>query len=850
MKVVGKDFKTKFHRKLVVYQTIGLLVTCLVVSFASIMPLYQYLAEQRMAELGHLVESREMQIQQFLGKALETARQFTSRTKAREALKNYNDGQLGKDEFQTLSNRILTDALRMSEFAKGINRYDNQNKLVSQVGVLLPAEKSPISACNCKTPTIGGLLEVDGNTYLLVNTPIFGAQNEYVGMDRVLFDLEELRAIVKSRVGLGQSGEVILATMRPNGNPALIFPSKTQRQDAMDPTRFSSCADELLYSVFEHSSTSRPEFEKLPCYTMATLFVEQVDWSVSVIMNPSELLAPIRSDIVLLALIVGLVIIPAGIIGMNCLMNSLSGRVIIHVDSLQNEIAAKEEALQERSALAEELRKEKERMEITLRSIGEGVVATDLEGKIQLFNTAAAQLTGWFVEEAIGKPICQVVELEDKTDPQRHPGMMALASKSGRIAESESLLLARDGTQTAVAIGGASIFNNDSKIIGAVVVFRDITTDRQVKEELLKARKLHCIGVLAGGIAHDFNNLLCGILGNLELVEQSGQLDPDSASLLKNAENAALRARSLTSQLLTFSQGGAPVKRRTNLRQFITSSVPSMLQEKLFPCSFTFADDLWDVEIDERQVFHVLQNLILNATYAMPEGGAIHVSAQNIVNISEEQPGLDAAAYVKFIIQDHGVGIPSGDVDRIFDPFFSSKQEGCGLGLAICHSIITKHGGAIVVTSEPGQGTAVSVYLPALVHQQPVALEESLQLSARTASILVMDDEPLIQTILRRGLERMGHTVRIAENGEEALAFYKETPFDLVIMDLTIPRGMGGKDAIAELLKFDPQAKAIVSSGYSNDPVMAQYAEYGFKAAVVKPFELKTLIQLVNELLS
>jgi CheY-like chemotaxis protein/two-component sensor histidine kinase len=384
-----------------------------------------------------------------------------------------------------------------------------------------------------------------------------------------------------------------------------------------------------------------------------------------------------------------------------------------------------------------------------------------------------------------------------------------------------------------------------------------VTEKKKREEEQLKIKKLESVGVLAGGIAHDFNNILAAILGNINLAGFHIEKDHKSHRLLKEAEKASMRARDLTQQLLTFSKGGDPVRETASITQVIIDSADFVLHGSNVKCRYAIPEDLWLVDIDTGQMSQVIQNIAINARHAMPEGGEITISCENIADIAKETGlSLPGEKYIKIAIADHGGGIPEKYLDKIFDPYFSTKQEGSGLGLAITHSIVNKHDGHISVRSKSGEGTTFSIYLPASAGQKSRDVKGEAQEPEKTVrgTVLIMDDEEMIRDLTKEMLSHFGHEVLLAKDGREAIEIFKEhhhsdNPVDVIIMDLTIPGGMGGKDAIKEILKIDPDAKAIVSSGYSNDPVMANYQQHGFKASIGKPFEMAQLKEIINSVL-
>lgn len=516
--------------------------------------------------------------------------------------------------------------------------------------------------------------------------------------------------------------------------------------------------------------------------------------------------------------------------------------------------------VEERKSAEDALASEKEQLAVTLRSIGDGVITTGLQGEVILLNKVAEQLTGWSVEEAAGRPLREIFHIvcKESGDPCENP--IDILMKNGRIYNlaDDTVLIARDGKERDISDSCAPIRDRESRIIGAVLVFRDVTEKKKMQDEALKSEKLKSVGVLAGGIAHDFNNILAAILGNISLARiqlEKRQDGKDPLKLLEGAEKASLRARNLTQQLLTFSKGGEPVKKVESIGSVIKDSADFILSGGKVHCEYKFDDDVWPVNIDAGQMSQVVQNIIINAMDAMPEGGKIEISCTNFFNAGRVIPALPEEEYVRISIRDEGEGIPQKLMDRIFDPYFTTKKEGSGLGLALTHSIIFKHHGYIEVNS--GQwGTEFIIYLPALPgHTVEGKANIVQQVSGRAQGrILIMDDEPMVRDIAGELLVHLGYNVSVAKNGEEAVAMYRErmgsdAPFDAVIMDLTIPGGMGGKEAIQKLQEIDPAVRGIVSSGYSNDPVMAEYEKYGFAGMVHKPFEVDELIGTLSRVI-
>ncbi|RMF57153.1 MAG: PAS domain-containing sensor histidine kinase, partial [Calditrichaeota bacterium] len=510
----------------------------------------------------------------------------------------------------------------------------------------------------------------------------------------------------------------------------------------------------------------------------------------------------------------------------------------------------------ERKRAEEALSSEKEFLAVTLRSIGDGVISTNRAGEVVLMNAEAERLTGISQEEAIGKHLSDILFLKDASSGERlaNPVDEIILEGKNYLQNQNTILVSRTGEEFFISSSGAPIRFQENEIVGMVLVLRDITEKQQLQEELFKAQKLESVGILAGGIAHDFNNILTAILGNISLAKLHSQ-ESQVKQWLDEAETATSRAKELTQQLLTFSKGGTPILEDIPIGQLIHQTVRFILRGSPVGCDFQIADDLWAVRADEGQISQVLNNLVINAQQAMPSGGVITVSAENVEIKPDSVSPLQPGPYVKITIADEGIGIPENIIDKIFDPYFTTKQAGSGLGLATTYSIIKKHQGHIEVESKVNEGTRFYIYLLAVKKQVQEKKAEPQSVQRGDARILVMDDDPMVRDVLGKLLGVAGYQVEFAEDGREALEIYQQAMdkgerFDLVIMDLTIPGGMGGKETIPRLLELDPDAKAIVSSGYSNDPVMAHYREYGFQGIVKKPYRLKEVTQAVQEVLS
>jgi two-component system cell cycle sensor histidine kinase/response regulator CckA len=435
------------------------------------------------------------------------------------------------------------------------------------------------------------------------------------------------------------------------------------------------------------------------------------------------------------------------------------------------------------------------------------------------------------------------------------------------LLDIEYRIVTKDNVTKWVKDRATPMVNENGDIVRIDGFMEDITERKELENQLRHAHKMEAIGTLAGGLAHDYNNLLSVILGNISMAKEDLKPEWGIHAFLHEAEKASYKAKELTHRLITFSRGGAPIREKASIVELLRESASLALAGSSVECDFSFAQDLWPVEHDEAQMQHVINNLITNACEAMPQGGTIKLTAENVlVGEGGEQPGppLQEGRYVKVSFRDQGVGIPEEQLAMIFDPYFSTKergeQKGMGLGLATAYSIVNKHGGRIAVESQVGVGTTFDVYLPA--SEEGTADKEDRKAPMdhidhrqwTTKRILVMEDEDTLRNLCGQMLKRLGYEAELARNGDEAIALYKKAmdsgeSFDAVILDLSVRGGMGGTEAVRKLQEMDPEVMAIVSSGYHDDPVMTNWREYGFKGVMFKPYQKKDLSEALQKVL-
>jgi two-component system cell cycle sensor histidine kinase/response regulator CckA len=478
------------------------------------------------------------------------------------------------------------------------------------------------------------------------------------------------------------------------------------------------------------------------------------------------------------------------------------------------------------------------------------------DGLVKFTNSQLARIWGGDVQETIGMSFANYIfpdELHKVVD--RYKRRMA-----GEQLPSvyQTALVRKDGSRVEVELNVGVIVYKEKP--AELIFIRDISDRKKMEEEQQRLARLESIGTLAGGIAHDFNNILTAMLGNISLAKMEAHPGSELYSRLEDAEKASIRARDLTKQLLTFSKGGAPVRKMASLKELVQDTASFALRGSNVKCQFSIPDDLWQAEIDEGQISQVINNLVVNGQQAMPAGGTIELRAENITINRQQSLGrilpLGQGDYVRITVADQGTGISQEHLARIFDPFFTTKQKGSGLGLATSFSIVRNHGGHLGVESKLGYGSTFYVYLPASTKTATAVKKEKEKTTLPAkARILVMDDEETVREVAGRMLKHIGYEdTEFAADGTEAIKFYKEAmksgkPFDAVILDLTIPGGMGGKQTIQKLREIDPEVKSIVSSGYSGESAIAEYKEYGFKGMVAKPYTIDQLRQALHDLI-
>ena len=499
--------------------------------------------------------------------------------------------------------------------------------------------------------------------------------------------------------------------------------------------------------------------------------------------------------------------------------------------------------------LMKTMRENEEKYRTLITSTMEGYMSVDTNNTIIDVNDSLCTKLGFRSENIINHNVLDFIVSTYMDANKRFAG---IATK--KHMSFEAGLKKKDSSTLSVQINATALHESNGLFSGFFALITDLSEHTQLEEERSKNSKLESVGILAGGIAHDFNNILSVIMGNISLAKMSINDKQEELEVLSEAENACVQAKNLTKQLLTFSKGGAPVKETAYLAEIIKESVTFALRGSNIQCEFELPNDLCPVEIDKGQFHQVLNNLIINAMQAMPEGGRIRVAAENIIITEDDFFASGEGSFVRVDIVDTGHGIKDEHIKNIFDPYYTTKQKGSGLGLATTFSIIRKHGGTITVTSDIGKGSVFSVYLPASEKIPEEASVITHSNEGLTGKILIMDDDLAVQKTLKRMLQFFGNTVDVTDNGSDAIKRYGQeiengTPYDIVILDLTVPGQMGGREAVAQMIENHGDVNAVVTSGYSNDPVISEYERFGFKDYITKPFKSDDIRLVVNKLL-
>jgi len=519
------------------------------------------------------------------------------------------------------------------------------------------------------------------------------------------------------------------------------------------------------------------------------------------------------------------------------------------------------EDVTERILYEKELAAERERLAVTLCSIGDGVIVSDMEEKVVLINKIAEELTGWTQDEGVGQPVNKVFQIinENTREPCENPVEKVMETGLIHGLANHTALIAKDGTEYPIADSGAPIRDKEGHIIGVVLVFRDVTEKLKLDAQLTRAQKMEAVGTLTGGIAHDFNNILGIIIGNTELaLDDVPEWNPAHYNL-EEIKNASLRAKYVVRQLLSFIRKTEVKRQPLNIIPVIKDSLKFL--RSTITANIDIRQNIQDTDdtvvADPIQIHQIMINLCTNAFHAVDEaGGILDIGIQNVV-LDEDSaylidPELKQGNYVKMTVSDTGSGIAPEIVERIFDPYFTTKEvgKGSGLGLSVVYGIVKFHGGSITVESELGKGTTFSVFFP--VTEEKIVTKSKIveELSTGDERILFIDDEKSIVKVIKKILERLGYKVETKMNPVDALELFRSNPdhFDLVITDMAMPQ-MTGDKLVREILNIRSEMPIIICTGFSEKVSEDNAKELGIKAFAMKPLVIQDFAMTVRQVL-
>ncbi len=499
--------------------------------------------------------------------------------------------------------------------------------------------------------------------------------------------------------------------------------------------------------------------------------------------------------------------------------------------------------LRERAHARSELQATLKRMVDILENTSDGFFALDRDWKFSYLNAQAEVLLGRSRDKLLGRDV--------RTHFPSLVGSVFEENYARVMNEQIAIEFEAVDPQTGKQCYEVKAYPNGG---GISVFFRDISERKRLEEERVTTAKLESLGTLAGGIAHDLNNILTVISGNIGLAQIEAPSDRRVLlSALNKAGQAAQHAARLSGQLLTFSKGGAPVKQVGLVVELVRQAVEFSLYGSNLQPELYLPEELWQAEMDRGQIEQVVNALLINAREAMPHGGKLVVSARNVELDDKTNLSLPPGRYVKISVVDSAGGVDEELANKIFDPYFTTKPTGSGLGLSIGYSIVKKHGGLLHLESSSAEGSTFSFYLPAadaVAFQKELFATEAL-LPFHHHRVLVMDDEPAIRDLTTQLLASLGYEATSVPDGQEAVQTYERAlrrgeNFQAVILDATIRGGMGGLATIERLRSLDPNVTAIICSGYSDEAALAEFLAYGFRGALPKPFSREELAEVLE----
>ncbi len=825
------DFKVVFRRTLLLKSSFGLLAVSILLVLACILPLTQRLKNEQERHLFSAIKSRSSTVEIFLDKAIETAKQVTSRTQIREMLAKYNRAEINLAELADFTRPKLGDAINLSGNGVGVSRFDAHNNLTVSAGVPIPSQHW-IFPADREDFLVKGPEKINGKLYLLVSAPILTKDHQRVGTDILLFTTEKIQEITQDTSGFGKTGEMILGRLTQKGAQSFYTLRETNHSKEEDELFRHQELDQAFATVAKAENTALPCVLREGHALKVGDRIRYTDWIIICSIDKDELYAPINTLIGYLVIFVTLLLV-CGLYGMKRMLLPLADKAIVHTEKLQLEILEKQEAMKQREQAIADLRASEERYSLLVNSIPEvfWMVSADYQ-QVLYISPAYEQIWGRSCESLLAEPrdwLTSVVE-EDQ------PGVSAVidgidTNTGGQIDFPDYRILRPDGTLRWINTKAVPIRDETGKVWSVAGLCEDITERKLAEEEKLKlefqlrqAQKMEAIGTLAGGIAHDFNNILSIIFGYNELAMEEKDSEKRRHHL-EELKKGAERAKELVAQILAFSRSKAEQQKQPLQVSLIIKEVLKMLRATI-PTTIEIRQDIVStgmVLADPTQIHQVIMNLCTNSYHAMRETGGTLAVSLNDLEIGAEDYGyanLTPGKYLKLEVSDTGCGIDPKIQDKIFEPYFTTKKpgEGTGLGLAVVHGIVKSHHGHITVYSEQGKGTSFHVYLP-LTEQEAAVLPnktEPKELRGKGERILFVDDEEQIRAVVDAILLKNGYQVTTFADGMQALAQFQKNPeqFDLVITDMTMP-SMTGAELAQKILVLSPRTPVILCTGQS-----------------------------------